>query len=52
VLGDKIQGSGLVNDFPLDNLLALRAALRGFLSFVYIPTDGADEFFLVLLGVF
>jgi hypothetical protein len=46
VFGDEIQGSAFVNDFPFDDLFALGAALRGFLSFVYIPTDGADEFFL------
>ena len=46
MLGDKVQGSTLVNDFPFDDLLALRAALGGFLSFVYVPADGADEFFL------
>jgi hypothetical protein len=46
MFGDKVQGSTLVNDFPFDDLLALRAALWGFLSFVYIPADRADEFFL------
>jgi hypothetical protein len=46
MLGDEIQGRTLVNDFPFNDLLALGAALRGFLSFVYIPADGADEFFL------
>ena len=46
MLGDKVQGSAFVNDFPFDDLLALRAALGGFLSFVYVPADGADEFFL------
>ena len=52
VFGDEIQGSAFVDDFPFNDLLTLRAALRGFLTFVYIPTDGADEFFLHRCSVF
>jgi hypothetical protein len=46
VFSDEIQGRALVNDLPFNDLFTLRAALRGFLSFVYVPTNGADEFFL------
>ena len=52
MLGDKVQGSTLVNDFPFDDLLALGAALGGFLSFVYVPADGADKFLLQFVLIF
>jgi hypothetical protein len=44
MLGDKVQGSALVNDFPFNDLFALWATFRSFFSFINETADRADEF--------